>query len=418
MPPGAGTSDVRGVGWWPAPVAGSTGRAEPAFGRGFGGTPTRWTPGLPPRLPPVQIVVPDASLFAIGIPVSKLAATHIAMNPRSLSPWVAAGLLVATSCSNDPGSSGGGSDGQVVGKFTILGTKTDETDKSVAKQNAENALLLHSDLDGMVGLWAYNAPQCLDAIRGAGKLGEVAVFAFDEDEATLQGIIDGHIAGTVVQQPYEFGYQSMKYLAMINRGEEVDVPEDKLIDIPAKTITKSDAQSYWDSLKELQGIGKAAESAPKPESDLRFAFVINNPDPFWSYARAGCYKAEQDFGIIADFEAPHDGSATAQNRILENLLQKGGYSGVAVSPIDPANQTATLNEVAASMPLICHDSDAPESERRFYLGTNNYEAGRLLGKLVKKTLPDGGKLMIFVGKIDVLNARQRREGLLDELAAE
>ncbi|CAN5488244.1 hypothetical protein BH23VER1_BH23VER1_11090 [soil metagenome] len=211
----------------------------------------------------------------------------------------------------------------------------------------------------------------------------------------------------------------MKYLAGIARGEEVEVPDDKIIDIPAKTVREGDAQAYWDRLKELQAIGKEAEDAPKPaDSDLRFAFVINNPDPFWSYARAGCYKAEQEFGIIADFEAPHDGSPTAQNRILENILQRGGYRGVAVSPNDPDNQTAILNEVAAAMPLLCHDSDAPESDRLFYLGTNNYEAGRLLGKLVKETLPDGGKLMIFVGKIDVLNASERRRGLLEELAAE
>ena len=36
----------------------------------------------------------------------------------------------------------------------------------------------------------------------------------------------------------------------------------------------------------LQAIGKEAESAPQPESDKKFAFVINTPDPFWSYARA------------------------------------------------------------------------------------------------------------------------------------
>ena len=68
------------------------------------------------------------------------------------------------------------------------------------------------------------------------------------------------------------------------------------------------------------------------------------------------------------------------------------------------------------MPLLCHDSDAPESDRRFYLGTNNYEAGRMLGKLVMERMPEGGKLMVFVGNMDVLNAQQRRQGLIDELS--
>ncbi|MDG2125024.1 MAG: substrate-binding domain-containing protein [Verrucomicrobiales bacterium] len=336
----------------------------------------------------------------------------------------AVALLGGFSSCNKSGDGGGepavgGADEVVAGKFVILGTLTDDANKSNAKRNAENALLKYGDgIDGMVGLWAYNAPQCLQALKDQERTGEVKLFSFDEDESTLQGIIDGHIEGTIVQQPYEFGYQSMKYLKMIKDGTEFEIPESKLIDIPAKTIIGTNVEDYWANLRELQALGKAAETAEKPDSDIKFAFVINTPDPFWSYARAGCYKAEQDFGIVADFQTPADGSTSEQNRIMNNLLNKGGYEGVAVTPLDPANQTELLNKVAAAMPLICHDSDAPDSDRRFYLGTNNYDAGRLLGKLVKERMPDGGKLMIFVGKIDMLNAVERRRGLIDELKSE
>ena len=41
-----------------------------------------------------------------------------------------------------------------------------------------------------------------------------------DDRDTLQGVTDGHIFGTVVQQPYEFGYQSVKILAALARGED------------------------------------------------------------------------------------------------------------------------------------------------------------------------------------------------------
>jgi ribose transport system substrate-binding protein len=327
----------------------------------------------------------------------------------------AVGLL--SGCSKKEGGADG-SGGETAGKFTIIDTKTDGADRVQAKANAENTLVRYPDVSGLVGLWAYNAPACLEAVKSADKVGKVKIFSFDEDEAVLQGIIDGAVEGTVVQQPYEFGYQSVKYLKEIADGKTPEIPENKLVTIPVKTIVKDTAEAYWAKLKELQAIGKQAESAPKPVSDQRFAFVINNPDPFWSYAQAGCFKAEQDFGVICDFQAPPTGSQAEQNRILEDILSKGGYKGVAVSPLDPANQTSILNKVAAEMPLICHDSDAPESNRLFYLGTSNYDAGRELGKLVKERMPDGGKLMIFVGSIDVLNAQERRRGLIDELKAE
>ena len=100
---------------------------------------------------------------------------------------------------------------------------------------------------------------------------------------------------------------------------------------------------------------------------------------------------------------------------METLIQKEGLAGIAVSPLDPKNQTEILNKVAEKVKLICHDSDAPESNRLFYLGTNNYLGGRQVGKLIKEALPEGGQIMIFVGKMDVLNAQQRRQGLIDEL---
>jgi ribose transport system substrate-binding protein len=320
--------------------------------------------------------------------------------------------------------SGGGKEasealeGVKAGKFVIIDTKTDDADPAAAKKNAENSLLRYPDLDGMVGLWSYNAPACLEAAKDANRAGEVKIFSFDEDAVTVQGIKDGMVEGTIVQQPYEFGYQSVAYLKKIADGEEFEVPENKEISIPAKTITKDNVEDFEKKLAELRELGKQAEGAPKKESELKFAFVINNPDPFWSYARAGCFKAEQDFGVACDFETPPSGKEEEQNKILENIIQKGDYDGVAISPLDPANQGGLIDEVAAKLPLICHDSDAPESSRRFYLGTNNYDAGRLLGKLVKERMPEGGSLMIFVGKSDALNAQQRRQGLIDELGAE
>ena len=46
---------------------------------------------------------------------------------------------------------------------------------------------------------------------------------------------------------------------------------------------------------------------------------------------------------------------------------------------------------------------------------SNYDAGRLCGDLVQDAIPSGGTLMIFVGRIEQLNARQRRQGLIDAL---
>jgi len=75
-----------------------------------------------------------------------------------------------------------------------------------------------------------------------------------------------------------------------------------------------------------------------------------------------------------DIKMPPNGTVQEQNQILENLLTQG-YNGIAISPKAPKDQVAELNKAAAKTILICHDSDAPNSNRKLYIGTNNFEPG-------------------------------------------
>ncbi len=145
----------------------------------------------------------------------------------------------------------------------------------------------------------------------------------------------------------------------------------------------------------------------------KIAYVTNGVDPFWDLCAGGVRHAEKALGIECEVHMPNKGLVD-QQRILETLLAKG-ISGIAVSPIDADNQTAFLNDAAKQTKLITQDADAPKSARLCYIGTDNYKAGRALGKLVKEALPGGGEVMIFVGRLEQLNARQRRQGVIDEL---
>jgi ribose transport system substrate-binding protein len=149
---------------------------------------------------------------------------------------------------------------------------------------------------------------------------------------------------------------------------------------------------------------------------LRLAFVTNNASDFWTIARAGCNKAQQGLpGVRVEFQIPSDASAAGQKRIIDDLLAKG-TDGIAISPVDPANQTPMLNDAAKRALLFTQDSDAPKSNRACYVGTNNRAAGRQAGNLIKKALPNGGKIMLFVGTLDAQNAKERSAGIRDALA--
>jgi len=143
---------------------------------------------------------------------------------------------------------------------------------------------------------------------------------------------------------------------------------------------------------------------------LKLAFVTNNASEFWKIAAAGVHKYEKEAGVQVDIKMPPNGKVEEQNQILENLVTQG-YNGIAVSAIAPNDQVAAINKAAAKSIVLCFDSDAPKSNRKLYIGTNNFEAGKILGNEIIKLLPNGGKMAVFVGTLSADNAAERLRGI-------
>jgi len=161
--------------------------------------------------------------------------------------------------------------------------------------------------------------------------------------------------------------------------------------------------------------GPTTNTTSSTGGNLRLAFVTNNSSDFWTIARKGTEKADAEFDdVTVEFRLPADGTAAEQKRMIDDLLAKG-VDGLAVSPVDPENQTQALNETAKHALVVTQDSDAPKSDRAFYVGTDNVAAGRVAGGLIKEVLPQGGKIMLFVGKLDARNAQERLQGIKEAL---
>jgi ribose transport system substrate-binding protein len=79
------------------------------------------------------------------------------------------------------------------------------------------------------------------------------LIGFDENDVTLQAIKDGECVGTIVQNPYEYGYQSVKYLKSIIDGDLTVIPESKFVDIPPRKITAENVDAFWADLKAKKG---------------------------------------------------------------------------------------------------------------------------------------------------------------------
>jgi ribose transport system substrate-binding protein len=142
--------------------------------------------------------------------------------------------------------------------FEIRATFVDQFDRQKCKAAAQDALARWNDVAVMVGLFEYEPPLLLEAVRSADRLGRIAIVGFDENEATLRGIVDGHVHGTVVQNPYEYGRRSIELLTKLVQAPDAAaraalLPKDGFVDIPARSITKANVQAFWDDLKRKTG---------------------------------------------------------------------------------------------------------------------------------------------------------------------
>jgi len=143
-------------------------------------------------------------------------------------------------------------------KWEIRATSTDNMDAQKCKSVVQDWLTRHADLKAMVGLFAYEPPVILDAIKEANRLGGMKIVGFDEDAGTLQGIKDGTIHGTVVQNPYEYGRQSVELLAKLAKEPDEKkraalLPKDGVIVVPARQIRKDNVDAFWQDLNTKLG---------------------------------------------------------------------------------------------------------------------------------------------------------------------
>lgn len=126
----------------------------------------------------------------------------------------------------------------------LVDVRGDDIDQTRARANVDDTLVARPEINCMVGFYSYNPPRIYEALRDAGKLGQITVIAFDEDPITLGAVKEGSFAGTVVQQPFEWGYQGMKLLAKYVSGDKSGIPSDGIIIIPGIVITKDNVDQF------------------------------------------------------------------------------------------------------------------------------------------------------------------------------
>lgn len=160
----------------------------------------------------------------------------------------------------------------------------------------------------------------------------------------------------------------------------------------------------------------------------RVIILTNGDDPFWDAMRAGMQDAEQELelaksGLKAELDK-NDGTDKGQADKLQQYANQTDIAAVAISVIDAKNVAVAegMRKLQAQgIKVLTVDSDVDRDRSRdarfAYLGTNNVEGGRELGKAAHGLRPDGGKYVCFVGHKSAANAIERITGFAEGAGA-
>jgi ribose transport system substrate-binding protein len=151
------------------------------------------------------------------------------------------------------------------------------------------------------------------------------------------------------------------------------------------------------------------------KSEQYFLIATNIGLPYWQSAHAGFARAAAEYGVTEDMRGPDTFTPAIEVDEFRAAVARKP-AGILVSVADPSLMGPEINKaIAAGIPVITIDSDAPDSQRLYFIGTNNLEAGRLGGQRVAASLSGKGNVVFFTMPGQP-NLEERLKGYKDAFA--
>jgi len=168
----------------------------------------------------------------------------------------------------------------------------------------------------------------------------------------------------------------------------------------------------------LAGAALLISCGKAPHQDEHYVLVAtNNKLPYWQEANAGFSDAirQLGFGVKAEMVGPDTYSPNDELTAF-NQAVAAHPSGILVSPaVASLFNDAISSAIKEGIPVICIDSDAPDSGRLMFIGTDNYRAGVSSGTRIAEALHGEGDVEI-VTVPGQYNLEERLRGVKDAFA--
>jgi ribose transport system substrate-binding protein len=160
------------------------------------------------------------------------------------------------------------------------------------------------------------------------------------------------------------------------------------------------------------GAGAAVEPGRLDQHYVMISAVTGGP--YWIDSKLGLADKAKELGVSAVFTGPPTVDVNAQIESVNRAIAQK-VDGIIMCAVADSVAPAIDEAIAAGIPVVCADADAPSSKRYSFIGTGNYNAGYRGGEQLAKLLGGRGEVaLMYIPGWD--NLIQRIQGYKDALA--
>ena len=138
-----------------------------------------------------------------------------------------------------------------------------------------------------------------------------------------------------------------------------------------------------------------------------YVVLQNSIDPFWAEVKRGASDAAKTLGVAIEFNAPRFNDSEAEKGYLE-IAGLAKVDGIITHATNDPEFIGRINEAdQQGIPVVTIETDAKDSRRKAFVGSNSFLVGEEAGKLIVQATKGKGKVtMIMSGESQTDTAAQ------------
>ena len=140
---------------------------------------------------------------------------------------------------------------------------------------------------------------------------------------------------------------------------------------------------------------------------------------YWRLVEAGARDAAKFHNVYLEYLGPKQANNDEHLKTIDMAIA-GLVDGVITQGLGGEAEFEKLVTKAKEklIPVVTIDTDAPNSDRAVYVGTDNYYSGFLAGKAIINDTTGPQQVAIITGRLDASHQKLRVQGFKDAVATE